>query len=132
MRAGLRALLTGEATISTIVGSRVYITRAPQGAVYPHVLITQMGSEENLALDGTGPLRFLDIDIDCKATTGKGAADLAKAVRDFIKDYSGAAGGETIEAVILNGEVDGYEDPRDGSDVGTVMVTLDVTIQYVE
>lgn len=131
MKSGLVSLLTGESTVSAICSSRVYVNRAPQNAVFPHVIITQMSSEENGTLDGaSGQLRFLDFDIDCKAKSSVQAESLANAVRVFIDDYSGTAGSYTIGAVLLNDESDDYEPPQDGSDVGVFVVTLDLTVQF--
>lgn len=132
MRSGLVALLSGEATISAVVGTRVFVTKAPQGELRPHIIVTQLNSEEYKSLDGTGSLRKVTFDIDCKAERSVTAASLAKIVRRFIDDYSGTAGSETIGAVLVNGESDTWESPVDGSDVGVYGVTIDLDIQYVE
>lgn len=131
MKSGLVSLLSSEATITAISGTRVYVQRAPQNAAFPHIIITQMSSDENGTLDGgSGQLRFLDFDIDCKAKSSVQAESLSNAVRVFIDDYSGTAGSFTIGAVIMNDESDDYEPPQDGSDVGVFVVTLDLTIHY--
>lgn len=131
MKSGLVALLAAEATITAICSTRVYVGKAPQTAAFPHVIITQMGSDENATLDGaSGQLRFLNFDIDCKAKTSVQAEALGNAVRVYLDDYSGTAGSYTIGAVILNDESDDYEPPQDGSDVGVHVVTLDVDIHY--
>tara|TARA_R110000868_G_scaffold248553_2_gene505088 strand:- start:8217 stop:8618 length:402 start_codon:yes stop_codon:yes gene_type:complete len=131
MKSGLVSLLSSEATITAISGTRVYVQRAPQNAAFPHIIITQMSSDENGTLDGgSGQLRFLDFDIDCKAKSSVTAESLGNAVRTYIDDYSGTAGSSTIGAVIMNDESDDYEPPQDGSDVGVFVVTLDVTIHY--
>lgn len=131
MKSGLVSLLSSEATITAISGTRVYVQRAPQNAAFPHIIITQMSSDENGTLDGgSGQLRFLDFDIDCKAKSSVTAESLGNAVRTYIDDYSGTAGTFTIGAVLMNDESDDYEPPQDGSDVGVFVVTLDVTIHY--
>lgn len=131
MKSGLVSLLSGEATVTAICSTRVYVNRAPQKATFPHVIITQMSSEENGTLDGgSGQLRFLDFDIDCKAKSSVVAENLSNAIRTFIDDYTGTAGSYTIGAVLVNDESDDYELPEDGSDVGVFVVTLDVTIQF--
>ncbi len=79
---------------------------------------------------GSGQLRFINFDIDCRATTSVKADELATAVRVFIDDYSGAAGGYTIGAVVMNDESDDYEPPQDGSDIGVHVVTLDLDVQF--
>ena len=130
MRGGLVSVLKNEATISTYVGSRVYIGKAPQKAALPYIVITQMGSDEFLSLDGTGSLRAVDFDIDCKAALSTTAEDIGNAVRVFLDDYTGAAGSQTIKAVLMNDESTDYEPPADGSDGGIHTTLLDVTIQY--
>ena len=131
MKSALVDLLKNESTINSLVGSRIYVVNAPQKAMFPHVILTQMSSDENPSLDGaSGQLRFLNFDIDCRAKTSLEASNLGTAVRTFIDDYSGAAGTQTIGAVIVNDESDSYEPPQDGSDVGVYVVTLDVDIHY--
>ncbi|MEO1994943.1 MAG: DUF3168 domain-containing protein [Planctomycetaceae bacterium] len=132
MRSGLVSLLANESTITAIVSSRIYISKAPQGAGLPHIVITQIGSDEFPALDGTPSLRFVDFDIDCKADRSVTAETLSKAVRAFIDDYTGTAGLQTIGAVLLNGESTDYEPPQDGSDTGIHTALLDVNIQYAQ
>jgi len=130
MRSGLVALLAAESTISTLVGSRIYVSYAPQTAALPHIIITQMSSDELPALDSTPGLRFVDFDIDCKADRPLEAYTLGNAVRVFLDDYSGTAGSQTIGAVILNDESTDFEPPESASDIGVHVTLLDVTIQY--
>lgn len=131
MRSGLVALLKAEATVTAIVGTAgVYIAKAPQGTRLPFIVIDQQDTEEFLSLDGTGKLRRMGFTIDCIAATSVAAETLANAVREFIDDYTGAAGTFTVKAVILNGESQSYDPPNDGSDVGWHLITLDVDIFY--
>jgi hypothetical protein len=116
--------------VSTIVGSRIYSTKAPQGASLPHIVITQMDSDEMGALDDTPGLRSVDFDIDCKADRAVTSYTLGNAVRVFVDDASGTAGDQTIGAVYVNSETTDYEPPSDGSDKGIHNTLIDVTIQY--
>ena len=131
MKSGLVALLSTESTITAICSTRVYVSKAPEKALLPYVIITQMSSEENPSLDGaSGKLRFITFDIDCKSKTSVQAESLGNAVRTFIQDYTGSAGNYTIGAVVMNDESDSYEPPEDGSDVGVHVVTLDLDVQF--
>jgi len=130
LNTGLVSLLTGESTISAIVGSRVYISKAPQNASLPYIVITQMSSNENQTIDGTTGLRFVDFDIDCKAERSVTSETLGKTVRTFIDDYTGAAGADTVNAVLINDESTQFEPPTDGSDKGIYTTVIDATIQY--
>jgi len=131
MKDGLVSLLLNESTVNAICGSRIYVGKAKQKAEFPYVIITQMSSEENGSLDGgSGQLRFINYEIDCKALTSVKAEQLSTAVRVFLDDYSGAAGSYTIGAVVMNDESDDYEPPQDGSDIGVHVVTLDLDVQF--
>ena len=127
---GLPALLRGESTISALVGTRVYPFHAPQTAILPYIVVTQLNSEEFKDMAATGPLRAVDFDVDCKADRATESRALGKIVREFLDDYSGAAGSETISAVLMNNESTEYEPPTDGSDRGIYTTLLDLTIQY--
>lgn len=130
MRTGLIALLSSRANIRDIVGSRIFLAKAPQNAAFPYIVVTQMGSQEYGSLDGTSELRGTEFDIDCKAQTSTQSEQLGRAVWTFLKDYTGPAGTETIKAVHFTDESISYEPPTDGSDIGTHVTLLDITIQH--
>ena len=130
IRGGLVSILTGENSISTLVSTRVYVGNAPQTATFPHIVITQMSSDEMPALDGTPGLRNVRFDIDCKDTRGVDCETLGNAVRVFIDDYSGTAGSETIDAVFLHDESTDIEEPRSGEGNPIYVTTLDISVQY--
>ena len=131
MRGGLVALLTGEATVTTIVGtSGVYVEKARQNAALPYIVIGMINTQEYVTMDGTGALRTMSFTLDCLSATSVQAETLANAVRVFIQDYSGTAGTYTIDYVLLNDENSQYFPPEDGSDVGIYIVTLNIDIFY--
>ena len=129
MKSGLTSLLKSELTISTIT-SRVYITKAPQTADVPYIVLELQDTEEFESLDGTGDLRRVSFAIDCQSDLSTESETLGKAVRDFIEDYTGAAGTYTIDAVNLKQEISDYDPPKDASDRGTHTVTLLVDIFF--
>ena len=129
IKAGLQTLLIGEASIG--VGNKVFVTFAPQGVSPDYIVLTRMDEDEYPTFDGTGTdLKAASFDIDCKGTTAARAEYLAKRVADFLKDYTGPAGEQTIAAVILEGKADDFEESPDGKDEGKHVVTLDVLIQF--
>ena len=129
--AGLVTLLKATSSVKAQVGERVYDRNAPQGIkADSHVVIHRMEEDHNLTLTDTGGLIFSEIDVDCKAGTAAKAEDVSVAVRELLKDYTGAAGDVTIEAVLLNDEADGYEKDEHSGDQGRYLTTLSMTIQY--
>ncbi len=130
MRSGLVSLLNGESTITDIVSSRIYVGNAPQDAAFPHIVITQMSSDEMTMLDSTPGLRNVRFDIDSKSERGVQCETLGNAVRVFLDDYTGTSGSQTIDAVYVNDESTNVEPPRSGEGTPIYVTTLDVNIQY--
>lgn len=135
IRGGLRTILLGEATITAIVGtSGVHVGRPKQGLGIPRCEIQLTDENENLTLDGklsdANEIFSTDIDIDCKGPTEHDAATLARAVAAFLRDYTGAAGDQTITAVNLNDKGTSIEDPIDASDQARHAMTLEFTIHW--
>lgn len=131
MKGGLRTLLLAQSAITDIVGAAgVHVGNAAQGQPLPYVAIQQDGSDEFNSLTETGRFRAVDFELDCKGRNGGEAAALAETLREFIQDYAGPAGGQVIDAVILDEEFDSVEKPVNGSDQKTFVVTLALTIQY--
>lgn len=129
---GLRSLLLAQSSVTGTVGSSgAYIQFAPQGVNPPFIVISRVDTERPLRLDGSGGMRMADIDIECWSTTPTKAAALAKTVADVLDDYTGAAGSETVEAVLLQGESDGEETPTSGEDVVRFYTLLDFSIHYL-
>lgn len=130
---GLRTILLAESTVSTLLGEPtkgVYVTQVPQNAVAPFILITVMSMDPLKHLGSTGGLRFTDIDIDCKAKVQDDAQDLADAVEAFIDDFTGAAGSDSVKAVLLNGRTPSVETPDGRQEQGRFVETIDVQVQW--
>lgn len=135
----MRQLFANENSIKTLLArpssqhSGAYVSRAPQGAPLSYLLLTRMDQDDNESLAGTGGSGWLysaEVDVDAKANTYEKADALAKAVNDFFRNYSGTVGGVTIEAVIKQGQQDGYEDLGNSADQGRHIVTLDYQVQF--
>lgn len=130
---GLRTILLAESTVSTLLGEAtagVYVAQAPQNAVAPFIEIHRLSMDPLKTLGTTGGLRFTEIDIDCKAKTKPEATALANAVETFIDDYTGAAGSDTINAVLLNDRALDVEPPDGKQEYGRFVETIDVQLQW--
>lgn len=132
MKGDLRTLLLSQSSITSIVGtSGVFVTDAKQGAPLPYAVISQTDSDEFNTLDApSGSFRSLEIEIESKGRTAEEADRLSETIRGFLKDYSGAAGTQVIDAVIVEGQFESKERPVNGSDQKTFVVTLELTVQY--
>lgn len=137
---GLRKLLLSNTAITSICKPQklsnvtyqgVFNEYPVEGFKPPFVLISEIDTDPNVALDGTYGLRFSEFDIDAYSRDYVEAVALGKLIEDQIKDYTGAAGSEdTIKAVIYESrrydEV--FEDQ--GGDVRQHIISLSFTIQH--
>jgi hypothetical protein len=132
MREGLRTLLLAQSSIASLVGANgVYVTAVPQGATPPYVLLTVLDSDEFADLVTSGDFREVTVEIDAVASTQAAAASLAVAVRNFLRDYSGPAGGQVIDQVVAEGgERDSVQPPDSGSDRKRFVTSFEAEIQF--
>lgn len=132
MKADLRTLLLSHEPLTDLVGeSGVFVQHARQGAPLPYVVIEQTGADEHNTLDGpSGSFRAMEYEISAKGRTALEAEHISETVRELLKDYTGAAGNQVIDAVVIDDEFDDIERPVNGSDQKTYVVVLQLTLQY--
>ncbi len=128
IQAGVRAAFLAESTITDIT-TAVYVTAMPQHATLPNITIIKTNLDPNNHLGGAGDLRFADFDIECRATTEKGAIDLAKVVSDAFEDFTGTMGDHNCVASLYLDSEDDHEYLDDGS-IGQYLSTVYFQFQY--
>lgn len=141
---GLRTLLLAQSGITTLAPSQtierntvpaIFCNSAVQGVKPPFVVITIIGGDPYLTLESTyhEGLRSAEVDIDCFDYSSSAAATLNKTIRQFLDDYTGAAGAnDTIAAVLHDTPVSGYDYPSEGFDTKFHYVTTTYRIQYTQ
>ena len=128
LKTGLRTLLLAESSITTL-SPVVYVETVAQGIKPPYIVISSTGHDPMKALDGTTGMEETEIDIECVEYTDAEAEALAKAVSDYLKDYSGAAGAsDTIDAVLWDSKTMFVGQEQDGKNLWRFNVQLSFTI----
>lgn len=135
----LRTLLLAQSSITTLAPAQtissksydaIFVETVKQGIKPPYIVITDNDFDPMKTLDGTTGMGMSDIDIECHEWTETEAEALAKAVTDYLKDYSGAAGSDTIYAVLWNNKQAFAGQEQDGSNKWRVAITLNFEIQH--
>jgi hypothetical protein len=122
-------LLTSQ-TIGTVTFNGIFVQQAKQGFIPPFIAIKRIERDPMACLDGTVGMMSSDIVVSCVALTSDKADAVAKAVTDYFKDYTGAAGSDTIDAVIwTDAPTDEIADPA-GGEVAWKSVDLEFTVQH--
>ena len=127
VEAAIYSILTGDATVSSLVGTRIYPVMAPQDAVLPGIVYKRISTDRLSALSadiGVAEARF---QFDCYAATFDQAKIVSEAVRGALQRYKGTAGGTTIRDTVMEDEDDDFIDSTDEH-----RSRLDITIVYEE
>lgn len=139
---GLRTLLLAQSSITALAPAQtvgkvsipaVFVDAAAQGVVPPFVVVTVIDGNPFTTLDATyhDTMQQVEIDIDSFSYDKPAASTLDKTIRQFLDDYTGAAGAsETIRSVYHEYPVPGYENPGDGDDKKRYFVTTTYTIMF--
>ena len=137
---GLRTLLLAQSSITAIAAAQdidristpaIWNENPPQKLNPPYVLISVIQRDPLETLTGTTGLMETEIDIDCYAVLYAKSVELATAVSDFLKDYTGAAGAsDTIKAVNWKNTQDDKIWKADGTDVRLYYRTMNFRIHH--
>ena len=139
IEAGLRTLLMEEATIAALAQPRaidgisfpaVFVDVPVQGFAPPFLVISVIDTDPLVAMDGTSGLMDQAVSIDAYHPDSGNSKALAAAVSDFLKDYTGPAGDDTINAVIWKNATDHQIWTQDGRDVRYYVRSLSFRIQH--
>jgi hypothetical protein len=106
----LRTYLLADATLTTLVGTRMYPLKLPQAPTMPAIIYTWISGARVHSTDGPSGLSNPRVQFDCWAQTYLEAEALLEALRKRLDGFQGTAGSSWIQAVFFETERDGYDD----------------------
>lgn len=124
------AYLTGVASLTTLVSTRIYKIRVPQNPTYPCIRYTRISGTEEYSHDGATNWPTARLQFDCMGKSEADAARVADALRAALDAFPspglmGGAAGVRVDEVVVNFTVDGWDD-----DLEVCTVSLDVEISH--
>lgn len=119
----LRSVLVADPAVAALVGTRAYQTALPREPTFPAITY-QMVSRVQDSLTGIVQARM---QYTCMATTWKGAADLADAVRCCLHGYRGVRDGARIEEIQYAGQHDDHDETT-----WIYWIPVDMLVTYLE
>lgn len=131
IEAGLYSRLSGYAGLTALTDARIYPIRLPQPATFPAVTYQRV-SRPRIQTMGTNPgLVYPRFQIDCWAKTYDSANDVAAqviaALENQLNTTWGGDAGVTIQAAIVEDDMDFYE-----PEVDIYRVMIEVVIWHAE
>lgn len=97
--AAIRTILVNDATVSGLVGSRVYPQILPDGKSMPAITYQRQDKNPHDGLAGSFDTGVYSYEISCWSDDYDEAASLGTAVQAALVDYSGTVSGVTIQHV---------------------------------
>ena len=119
----LRSILVADPAVAALVSGRIYQMALPREPTFPAITY-QMVSRVQDSLTGIVQARM---QYTCLATTWKGAADLADAVRCCLHGYRGVRDGARIEEIQYAGQHDDHDETT-----GIHWIPVDILVTYLE
>lgn len=132
IEAGLRTLWIAEATITAKLGSAqgVMLGTMDQGVATPYLVYDMGDTDHQDTLARSGINVRSDVRVDCYAERATEAIDLRDAVYEYMRDFTGTAGDQTITAVIARKTGTEFEQPWDGESRGRHVAGLTMDIAH--
>ena len=115
----LRSALIANATVSGLVGSRIYPVLAPASASLPFVTWRRSGIEREQTLGNPMGVPRVTVEFSIFGTTYNQARELADAMRLVLDGYGGTADNTQVRQTALENEVDDFVSLQ-GSDLPPV------------
>lgn len=94
------SLLTNDATVSGLVGTRVYPGMAPQGCARPFIVYQRVSGEAYPDLDGMTGIVKSRVQVDCYANTYQAASALYAAAIAALDVSPGTYGGIELASIL--------------------------------
>ncbi len=110
LQLGLFKLLKDDATVSGLVGTRIYPSVKPQSGTFPCIIYTRTNGNWDYHFKGSSGLIFSRLQIDVDATAYPLTKQIQSAIIDVLKDYKGTVSGSgwscRFDGIFLNGRND--------------------------
>ena len=92
-------ILAANASVSALVGTRIYPDLAVQDTAFPFVVYQVEGTVPSDTKDGVSKLDMVDFSVMAYAKTYTSAQDIAEACRTALDRYSATVNGINVESI---------------------------------
>ena len=127
IEAALFAVVTGDAGVAALIGTRLYPGHLPQNPTYEAMTYRRVNTGRPHAHDGPGDLAKARFQFSCFGATYSAARTLANTLRTAIDGYKGTVAGVRIDGILFIDEQDAYED-----ETGVYMLPIDFRVIHKE
>lgn len=123
----VRFVLTTDARVSSLVGSRVYPLTMPQNGTLPAIVFQRISTVGSYTLEGPTTPTAARIQLSLMSASFTQVRALAAAVWRALDAYSGQVGRDIVNFIEVVNFLDDFE-----SDTGICRVVMDIRVQSNE
>jgi len=109
MQTDFRTKILADATVSSLMGDRLYAGLLPERVVLPAGFWITPTSQPQMAHSGVTGLTQSRVQVDLYAATSLAVTQLGKAVVTAVNGYKGTTGSTVFDSVINDNQFDGVE-----------------------
>ena len=127
----LKSYLVSDTTgVNSTVSGRIHQNTIPLVSSRPNIWFMRSAEHHITAMSGGTGLRKTSFDVECIATSGDAAIDLADEVKSRLHAASSTTAGVNIRTMLVEDHDDSYAPKGLGSDDGLHVSALDVTMWH--
>jgi len=128
------AILTGDATVSATLGTRIYPNAARENSTRPYATFARIGTEHVESFEGSSGFASALIQIDLWGDSYLALKTLAENIRLAMQGYKGIAGGVDVQAILSGTEEDDWisQTSVTGGEEVLHRLTMDFTAWFAE
>jgi hypothetical protein len=101
-------LLSNDATVSGLVGLKIYPYIGTENIVYPYIVYDQVSLQPTDTKDGVSELDTVSYDVEIYTKSPSELTSVSNAVRDALDRYSGTVNTKLIDSIRYLGENSGF------------------------
>jgi hypothetical protein len=124
------SLLSGDTSIQTMVGDRIYPLVAPQSITFPFLIYQESGHSRTASIAGNTMMRLFRCRIDGYSESYSDAKDIRDSVLDRLVNYNGTVGNISIHYIDQEDTSDEHLPPVHSDERGIFGAGLDFAVYY--
>lgn len=95
----IHTILKDNATVASLVSTRIYPVEAPQNAEAPYIVFSRISHDPHDTKSGVSKMDFVRVQIESYAGSYDTALSIDNAVRAALDRFSGTAGSQAVTSI---------------------------------
>lgn len=126
------ARLAADTSVTALVSTRIYDTRAPQAPAKPYIVCQEISATRAPDLSGSSGAVNTLMQVSCRGVSAISARSVGEQVRDLMDGYRGTMGSTDVRFCNLDGDQMVDDPPATGEAQGLASRIMEFSIWHSE